>query len=129
MVRNKFSIVVYVIIGLAVIGIISQLFTNPIVFMNNIFMMIGFGLVVFAVIYFVFLRKRKSSNSGDMKKYKQAVKQSQLKYKQKNVNQTAKPRKQMQQNQIRKRTSKSKSHLRVIDGGGDKPKRKNRANF
>ncbi|MGY0693017.1 SA1362 family protein [Virgibacillus sp. FSP13] len=120
--RNKFSILIYIIIGLAVIGLVSQLFTNTTSFITSIFTMIGFGLAVFAVIYFVFLRNR--APSSDMKKYKQAVKQSKSKYKDtKKQPQT----KHTQPLQMKKKTHKRASHLRVIDG--NKHKRKNRATF
>ncbi|MBP1950375.1 SA1362 family protein [Virgibacillus litoralis] len=124
MVRNKFSAFVYVIIGLAVIGVIAQLFTNTASFLTNIIMMLGFGIAVFAVIYFVFIKKRTASH--DTKKYKQAVKQSKSKY----TNQSDKPRptsKRPQPLQMKKKLNKRASHLRVIDG--NKSKRKNRATF
>ncbi|MEN1970562.1 SA1362 family protein [Lentibacillus sp. N15] len=121
MIRNKFSVFVYVIIGLAAIGLFSQLFTNTAHFFSRIFTMLGFGIAVFAVIYFVFLRKRAPSN--DMKKYKQAVKQSKAKYK----SNTKPQQKASQPVHMKKKAAKRASHLRVIDG--NKQKRKNRASF
>ncbi|MGP4107296.1 SA1362 family protein [Virgibacillus sp. L01] len=124
MVRKKFSVFVYIIIGLAVVGVIAQLFTNTASFLTNLLMMLGFGVAVFAVIYFVFLKKR--SPSHDNKKYKQAVKQSKSKY----SSQNEKPRptsKRPQPIQMKKKLNKRASHLRVIDG--NKSKRKNRATF
>src|SRR5699024_9054843 len=76
-----FSFVVYIIIGLAIFGLISQLIGNPMNFFKEIIFMIGMAVIVFAVFYFIFFRKRSSSN--EMNKYKQAVKQSKRKYKQK----------------------------------------------
>ncbi|WP_099158482.1 SA1362 family protein [Virgibacillus ndiopensis] len=124
MLRNKLSLIMYLIIGLAVVGLLSQVFTNTINFITNIFIMIGIGLAFFALIYFVFLRKR--APSSDMKKYKKAVKQSKSKYGHDN-----KPNftnsKRPQQVQMKKKLNKRASHLRVIDG--NKHKRKNRATF
>ncbi|WP_188453679.1 SA1362 family protein [Virgibacillus oceani] len=124
MARNKFSIFIYLIIGLAVIGLLSQVFTNTVNFITTILITLGIGLALFGVFYFVFLRKRESSS--DMKKYKRAVKQSKSKYghdpKQK-FTQSKRP----QQVQMKKKTNKRASHLRVIDG--NKQKRKNRATF
>ncbi len=53
MVRNKFSLLVYAIIGLAVIGVITQLFTNTASFLTSILTMVGFAAAIFAVIYFL----------------------------------------------------------------------------
>lgn len=125
MLRNKFSVVVYTIIGLAAIGIIAQLFTNTASFIGNIMMMLGFGAAVFAVIYFVFLRKRTQTN--DSKKYKQAVKQSKTKYKNDNGKPSNNSTKHTQSLQMKKKLNKRASHLRVIDGS--KSKRKNRASL
>ncbi|KKE80651.1 hypothetical protein NSA56_11095 [Oceanobacillus caeni] len=128
MVRNKWSILFYVIIGLGVIGIVSQLFTQPGKFVMSILTTIFFGLVIFAVIYFVFLRKKAPSN--EMKKYKKAVRQSKAKYKSDNVRatQAAKLTSKKQPNPIKKnRSRRSAGHLKVIDG--NKTKRKDRASF
>ncbi|RYG74668.1 hypothetical protein EU245_00320 [Lentibacillus lipolyticus] len=125
MVGNKFSLVVYSIIGLAVIGVITQLFTNTASFLTSILMMIGFAAAVFAVIYFFMFRKGGSASS-DAKKYKQAVKQSKSKYNQNQI----KPKHNTSQQQtkaMKKKPHKRASHLRVIDG--NKSKRKNRASF
>lgn len=126
--RNKSSIIVYAIIGLALIGIISQLFTNPMAFLKEIFMIIGVGVVLFSVVYLIFFRSRRGTNSNEMKKYKQAVKQSQQKYKKTNALQTT-ASKQRTHKPIKKRNNQRATHLRVIDGNRDKSKRKNRATF
>nr|WP_244986897.1 SA1362 family protein [Oceanobacillus caeni] len=118
----------YVIIGLGVIGIVSQLFTQPGKFVMSILTTIFFGLVIFALIYFVFLRKKAPSN--EMKKYKKAVRQSKAKYKSDNVRAThaAKLTSKKQPNPIKKnRSRRSAGHLKVIDG--NKTKRKDRASF
>ncbi|UJL44823.1 hypothetical protein KFZ58_10250 [Virgibacillus sp. NKC19-16] len=125
MARNKMSVLIYTLIGLAVIGIVSQLFTNTANFFTSIFITLGIGIAIFAVFYFVFLRKKTPSN--DMKKYKKAVKQSKAKYKQpKATHQTATANRQ-QQTQIKRKVNKRAPHLRVIDG--NKHKKKDRASF
>lgn len=126
--RSKSSIIVYAIIGLALLGIISQLFTNPMSFLKEIFMIIGVGVVLFSVVYLMFFRNRRGTNSNEMKKYKQAVKQSQQKYKTTNPQQTT-ASKQNTHTQSKKRNHQRTAHLRVIDGNRDKSKRKNRATF
>ncbi|MFD2045981.1 SA1362 family protein [Ornithinibacillus salinisoli] len=117
---------IYIIIGLAIVGLISQLFTNTTNFLLNILITIGFGAAIFAVIYFLFLKKRTAS--PDMKKYKQAVKQSKVKYKQQhdpNVKSSTTHRTQQQVPLKKKISKKRPNHLRVIDG--NKSKRKKRA--
>ncbi len=123
--RNKLSVFVYILIGLAVIGIASQLITNTAGFLSSLFYMILFGAAIFAAVYFIFLRKRKPSN--DMKKYKQAVKQSKAKYKQQSHsgNTHGKPAAKKHIQPLKKKPARRATHLRVIEG--NKSKRKKRA--
>ncbi|AUJ26292.1 SA1362 family protein [Virgibacillus dokdonensis] len=124
--RKSISIAVYMIIGLATIGLLTQLFTKPANLINNMFISIGFGVVLFAIIYFVFIRKKSSSN--EMKKYKQAVKQSKAKYHQQKPAYKANATKQQPTSPtLRKKKHKRAAHLRVIEG--NKHKRKDRASF
>lgn len=124
--RSKTSIFLYVIIGLAVIGLFSQLFTNTTNFMKSIFIMIGVGLVMYAVVYFLFIRNR--PGSSEMAKYKKAVKQSKSKYKQnKPMTQRLMQNKNKTTTPVRRRLNRRAPHLRVIEG--NKSKRNNRANF
>lgn len=124
MFRNKFSAFVLVILILAGIGLLSQLFTNTANFFTNILIMLGFGVAVFAIFYVFFLRKKTSSN--DMKKYKSAVKQSKSKYAPKS-NSGISSNTKRKPVQMKKKINKRAPHLRVIDG--NKHKRKNRATF
>lgn len=79
---SKGTIVVYAIIGLAIIGVVTQLFSNTASFLTSIFTMLGFSIIVFALLYFFIFKKRSGGTSDESKKYKQAVKQSKAKYKQ-----------------------------------------------
>lgn len=79
--------------------------------------MLGIGVAIFAV-FFLFLSKGRD-NDDEMKKYKQAVKQSKIKY-----NRTSNKPRQTRPVKIK---NKRASHLRVIEG--NKSKRKNRATF
>lgn len=125
MARKVFSALIFTIIGLAAIGLVSQLFTNTVSFFTNIFIMLGVGIVLFAVFYFVFIKKRTPSN--DMKKYKIAVKQSKAKYKDpKSSTHTIISNKKNSTPQ-KKKWNKRAPHLRVIDG--NKSKGKDRATF
>jgi len=122
MFQSKFSIFVYVTIGLALIGFVSEVLTSPATLFKGILITIFTSLVVFAFIYFLFLRNR--SNTSDMRKYKKAVKQSKLKYK----GQETQPNKYRSKQHIHlRRKNRKASHLRVIDG--NKSKRRNRATY
>ncbi|MDY0405600.1 SA1362 family protein [Virgibacillus sp. 179-BFC.A HS] len=79
MLRTFFSKFVYIIIGLALVGLIAQLFTNTSGFLKSIFLTIGIAAALSLVVYFLFLKTRKPGN--EMKKYRKAVKQSARKYK------------------------------------------------
>lgn len=123
MVRNILTKVAYVIIGLAVIGLITQLTTNTASFLISVLMTLIIAVVIFAVVYNIFIKK--NNNSNEMRKYRRAVKKSKLKYKQhipiqKKSQKISNPTKQS-------KSRKRASHLRVIEG--NKSKRKNRANF
>lgn len=110
---------IYAVIGLAIIGVISQLVTNTISFITSLFIMIGMGVAIFAVIYFLFIKRR---TPNETKKYQQAVKQSQSKYK----THTTGPRRSSQKpqpTQKKKKARRRPTHLRVIDGEKSKKKR------
>ncbi|MBD1222729.1 SA1362 family protein [Virgibacillus halodenitrificans] len=124
MARNKISIIMYLIISLAAVGLVSQIFTNTKGFLTNILVMLGFGIAMFAVIYFIFLKKKAPSN--DMKKYKKAVKQSKAKYKHNTPVKSTHTKKQVL-NPSKRKPNKRASHLKVIDG--NKSKEKDRASF
>ena len=126
--RNKWSILFYVIIAFGIIGLFSQLFTQPGRFLISILTSIIIGLAIFALIYFVFMKNKAPSN--DMKKYKKAVRQSKAKYKNEKPSYTSNTKmiNQKKPDLIkRNRSKRSASHLKVIDG--NKAKRKDRASF
>ncbi|MFC4022816.1 SA1362 family protein [Oceanobacillus longus] len=125
--RSKFSIVIYLIIGLAVVGLFSQLLGNTVNFLTNILLMVVVGAAIFGLLYFFVLRKRGPSNTDDMKKYKQAVKQSKSKYKQPKKPSNVATASTKAVIPPKKKRSKRASHLRVIEG--NKPKGKDRASF
>lgn len=122
--KRRFSWIAYVIIGLSLLGIISQLITNPISLFTNIIFVIGLSLIVFAIFYFLFFRNRYHT-SDEMKKYKRAVKQSKEKYQTNNRFPTTKKQSTRVSQERRKRNRPT--HLRVIHG--KKSKKRNRANY
>lgn len=135
--RNWMTPVIYTLIGLAVFFVGIQLFTNTTGFLTSIVMMIGIAALIYGAIYFFFLRNRGfggvagGGNRNEMKKYKQAVKQSKQKYKQpapavkKSTVTKAQPKASGFGGKNRKRTNGPQ--LRVIEG--NKSKDKNRATF
>src|SRR5699024_6102640 len=116
--RSKMSIIMYIVISLAIVGLISQLFTNLTGFLMSILIMLVIAFVVF-LIFSHFARNRVggSSASPEMKKYRQAVKQSRQKYGQteKNVKKATPKRKDVKQQRKRRRRRRA-THLRVIKG-------------
>lgn len=118
---NRFvSAVIYLIIGLAVIGVVVQLLTNTISFLQSLLIMIGISILILGVIYLIFFKNRISGDK--MKKYKKAVKQSKAKYgRPSSKTNFSTNRKQVSKS--KKRSKKRPTHLRVIDGNKSKKKR------
>src|SRR5699024_2706387 len=122
--RSKFTMVVYFVIALAVIGVISQLMTSPGSFFRHILITLGMAVVLFGVFYYFFII-RKHTQSDEMKKYKQAVKQSNAKYKEQKVESMQKTEtysKPESKPSVSNKKIKKRSHLIVIDGYKDKNK-------
>lgn len=128
MFRHKFSVWIYIILGIAIIGLGSKLLTNPTGFIMNILIIAGLGALIYGAIYFFIIRKR---TTDDLKKYKKAVKQSQKKYKNQQIKKTSTANSIKKSQPVLKRKKISKKtdvpHLTVIDG--KKQKRKDRATF
>lgn len=116
--RKVVTILIYSVIGLAILGVTTQLLTNTINFFTSLLIMIGIGAAVFAAIYFLFIKQRTPT---EMKKYRQAVKQSKMKYKNtsKGASRFTPKSKSVKTKKLRKRPT----HLRVIEGNKSKKKR------
>lgn len=119
--NNTFTWIVYIIIGLGLFGLASQLISNPGNLLRGLLMTVIIGLLVFSLLYFFIFRRKAASN--EMKKYQQAVKQSKAKYKN-NQNESSIIRNKKSTN---RKLNRRVSHLRVIDG--NKSKEKNRTTF
>ncbi|SDX69528.1 SA1362 family protein [Salimicrobium album] len=129
MARGWFKWVMYVFIGFAVFYIVNQLLTNTGSFLASILTMVVVAAIIYGVIYFFFIRRRPGGvrgNTDEMKKYKQAVKQSKQKY----GTSSSEPVKSSRPSgkQTRKRRSNA-PHLKVINGSKGKNKDKDRATF
>ncbi|MCA1023006.1 MULTISPECIES: SA1362 family protein [Halobacillus] len=133
--RNWMTPVMYILIGLAIFFVGVQLFTNTSGFLINIVIMIGMAAILYGAIYYFFLRGRGfsggSGNRTEMKKYKQAVKQSKQKYKQPapaiKKSPAAKTAVKSAPFTRKNRRRTNGPQLRVIEG--NKNKDKNRASF
>lgn len=133
--RSGSSIIVFVLIGLAAIGVVMQLVTNPGAFFQNVLVWIGGAVLFGAALYFILTRMRDrgpaGGSSSDMQKYKKAVKQSKQKYKQPKARPVNKPAKsaasiKKASASKRKRSIKDRSRgpqLRVIEGNKQKRKK------
>ncbi|MCP8616833.1 SA1362 family protein [Salirhabdus salicampi] len=114
----------YILFGLALIGLFSQLFFNTASFFKYILMSAGFIAIIFAVFYFV-MRSRNSATYDH--RYKKAVKQSQRKYGKSGRNASSFNLPKKLQNSKKAKANRQATHLKVIDGKKDK--KRNRASF
>lgn len=112
--------------SMAIIGVLTMLISNPAAIFRSLFIIIGLITLLFIVRYF-FLNKNSSTSNSEMKKYKQAVKQSKMKYQDPTYDYGKNAQKLRANHTKQKRKTKRPSHLRVIDG--KKTKNNDRANF
>lgn len=134
--RNKSSIIIYVLLGLAVLGLIYTIQFEAVSFIRSVLI----GAVVMGIIYLVyrrFIMKGSTGNSGkERQAYQKAAKVSSKKHKQ----DTMKPRKSRNRHHnthgltvisketfINRPKKKSTIQLTVIEG--KKARKKNRALF
>lgn len=110
------NVILYSIIGLAIIGLTFQLIKNPLGIFKWLFFMLIFAVIIFTVVRF-FIKRSNPRSTSEMKKYKQAVKQSKQRYQHKQPS-----NKRPQKNSPRTRRRKRATHLRVIDGNKSKSK-------
>lgn len=121
---------IYAIIGLAIIGFGYRLFTDTTSLFTELLIGAAVAVLIIGVVYFLF-SKRNGGNSNEMKRYRQAVRQSKKKYgqtKNSKLSNKVKPSTftsngSNKQKQVRK----DAPQLRVIEG--NKSKKKNRASL
>lgn len=122
--RNKGSIFLSIIVGLAIIGLVSSLVKNPGGFLVSILVMVGFAFVIFMIVRAVMNRRGTGGNSDEMRKYRRAVKQSKKKYNQ--PEQVQRPRSSRATPlKTKRKRSRRRPHLTVIDGKKSINKQKN----
>ncbi|KGX90893.1 membrane protein [Pontibacillus halophilus JSM 076056 = DSM 19796] len=127
---------IYVVVGLAILGIGFKLITQTQAFFTDLLITVGFVALFGAIAYFIFFKRRGMGGGGsnEMKRYRQAVKQSKQKYA---SNSSPSLTSKMKPSNIKKSSVKgtkakakakpkakraSSSHLRVIEGNKDKKK-------
>ncbi|HLR41856.1 MAG TPA: SA1362 family protein [Pseudogracilibacillus sp.] len=111
MARNKFPIVLYIVVALAGFGFVISLMRNPGGFMVSILISIAIAFLIFKVLSAV-LRRRQGETSDEMKKYREAVKQSNKRFEKQDI----KPSTKRQPIKKKRRRRKRAPHLRVIEG-------------
>jgi|SRR5699024_9839479 len=121
---NKVPIIMYVVIALAVVGLISALIVDTAGLITSIFTSLLIGALLFGAIYLFFIKRKRSD---ELTKYRKAVKQSKRKYNT-NTKRTSMPTSlNMSSMKLSNSNRKDAPHLRVIEG--NKGKKKNRASL
>lgn len=105
----------YIVIGLAIIGVISSFVNSPSKFIISIFMMIGVAFVIF-MIFSYFVNTKSPQSNNEMKKYRKAAKQSNAKYKNKKNVSNYNKKDNVSPLRVKGKRSKRSSHLTVIEG-------------
>ena len=121
---NKVPIIMYVVIALAVVGLISALIVDTAGLITSIFTSLLIGALLFGAIYLFFIKRKRSD---ELTKYRKAVKQSKRKYNT-NTKRTSMPTSlNMSSMKLSNSNRKDAPHLRGIEG--NKGKKKNRASL
>src|SRR5699024_6297122 len=108
--KKQSPVLLYIIIGIAGIGLLSWIMKEPGNLLRTIVMTAIVATLIFFVARAILRRRAYGGNNDEMRKYRRAVKQSQKKY-QHNTN-TNKTRTQSRPIKRRRRPS----HLTVIKG-------------
>ncbi|MBO8154812.1 MAG: hypothetical protein H0Z32_00005 [Bacillaceae bacterium] len=109
---RKFPLFILLLIGLASFGFVHQLIFKTTDLLKSLLMTALFIGLVFAVLYFLFIRPRTSSLSS---KYKKAVKQSRKKYGASIRKKATAPKNKHKPSPLN-RPRPNPPHLKVIDG-------------
>lgn len=133
------SIVMYIIISLAIIGLTAQLIRDFTGFLFSILIMILIAFVIFIILSYVARNRMggagigRTSSSPEARKYREAVKRSQEKYGKPNaqMNLSRNRRQQRKRDRPKRRWRRRRpTHLRLIKGKKSTDNKKNdRASF
>lgn len=111
--RNKISALIYLIVGLALIGLVSSLIKNPGKLFISILIAVGVAYILF-MIFTRLLSNRSPEANDEMKKYRRAAKQSNKRYSQTSSNVQKKAVRKSVSTRTRRR--RHAPHLTVIEG-------------
>ena len=113
--RGNLPVIVYFIIGFAVLGLITMLMKAPLNFITNIFLAIGVAFVIYFILTALVNRGRFGGNE-EMQKYRRAVKQSKMKYNNSSQKVTRITQNRRPSPMKTKRRRRNVPHLTVIEG-------------
>ena len=113
--RGNLPIIVYFIIGFAVLGLITMLMKAPLNFITNIFLAIGVAFVIYFILT-ALVNRGKIGGSEEMRKYRRAAKQSKMKYNNSSQKVTRITQNRRPSPMKTKRRRRNVPHLTVIEG-------------
>lgn len=111
--KRRLSPFLLLILTLAALGLANMFFANPSQLMKNILLFMVSAIIVYSLVYFFIIRKR--HNKDELQKYRQAVKQSKLRQKNRQQSRITKTN-QKKGSPLSKKKATNPPHLRVIDG-------------
>src|SRR5699024_10183196 len=114
MARKTFHVLIYGIIALAIIGILSELFTNALNFVTSILIIMCVAARIFSAFLYILHRNKGSTTTSEKKKHRPAVKQKKRKYK--NHGKSTSKQTNLTTTRGRKKVRRRPHHLRVIEG-------------
>lgn len=114
MTNKKFPVMFFAFIGIAFLGLGYQLLYNPAGFLFKLFISLGITLAMFFVVYKIFFQRR--NESSEMKKYREALKQSKRKYGSDRETKKTVTNIKSQRKNRRKSQRRRHKHLTVIEG-------------
>lgn len=118
MIKRQTPLLFYIIVGLAGIGLLSWVVKEPSSFVNYLFITALIAAVIFFIVRFIMKRRGGNAQYDEMKKYRQAVKQTKHKYKHYN-----KSNQQVKKPQRIRQKRRRPTHLTLIKG--NKTRKKN----
>ncbi|PKR78972.1 hypothetical protein CEY16_04245 [Halalkalibacillus sediminis] len=107
---NLIKWIIYIVLILATVGLLGQLVTDPLGFIQYILMTIGFIALIGGAFYYFFIHRRRRGSS----EFRQAVKQSKKKYG--TVDRKMNHNSHIQKPDKLKKNRSNRNHLKVIKG-------------
>lgn len=118
--KKRPPVLLYLITSIAAVGLLSYIFKQPGQLLKSLMVIAIIATIIILVTRTIMSNRYDAANRAEMRKYRQAVKQSKKRYKNHHKNQN-----QAKQNRHRRR--KKPSHLTVIEGNKNRNKNNDRA--